>query len=64
MSHCKSYDKQGLITKEEAIRYADSANDVRLQIKMHERGKFGGAEDELGLAFDEPDKEGQFIGRK
>ncbi len=54
----------GLISKEDALRYADSANDVRLQIKMHERGKFGGAEDELGLAFDEPDKEGQFMGRK
>lgn len=57
--------KQGLISKEEAIRYADSANDVRLQIKMHERGQFGGGtEDELGLAFDEPDKEGRFMGRK
>ncbi len=31
--------KAGLITKEEAIRHADSANDVRLNIKLHERGR-------------------------
>ena len=54
--------KDGLISKDDAIRYADSANDVRLQIKMHERGKFG-TDDSLGLAVDEPDNEGQFLGR-
>jgi twitching motility protein PilU len=57
----KSY-KEGLITKEEALRYADSANDVRLQIKMHDRGDFGTG-DGLGLAFDEYDDEGRFHGR-
>ena len=30
--------KKGLITREEAVRHADSANDVRLQIKLHEKG--------------------------
>ena len=54
--------KDGLISKEDAIRYADSANDVRLQIKMHERGKYG-TDDTLGLAVDEPEGEGQFLGR-
>lgn len=57
----KAY-KEGLITKEEALRYADSENDVRLQIKMHDRGDFGTGDD-LGLAFDEYDEEGRFHGR-
>lgn len=30
--------KQQLISMEEAVRHADSANDVRLMIKMHEKG--------------------------
>jgi len=54
--------KDGVISKEDALRYADSSNDVRLKIKMHEQGKFG-ADDSLGLTFDEPEKEGQFLGR-
>ena len=54
--------KEDMITKEDAIHYADSANDVRLQIKMHERDEFGTADD-LGLSFDEPENEGQFLGR-
>ena len=41
--------KDGVISKEDALRYADSSNDVRLKIKMHEQGKFG-ADDSLGLA--------------
>jgi twitching motility protein PilU len=57
----KAY-KDELITKEEAIRFADSANDVRLQIKMHDRGELGTG-DGLGLAFDEHDKGGRFMGR-
>jgi twitching motility protein PilU len=57
----KAY-KEELISKEDAIRYADSANDVRLQIKMFERGELG-TDDSLGLSFDEPEKEGQFLGR-
>lgn len=31
--------KNGLITEEQAVRHADSANDVRLKIKLHERGQ-------------------------
>lgn len=57
----KAY-KEDLITKEDAIRFADSANDVRLKIKMHERGTYG-TDDDLGLSFDEPDNEGRFLGR-
>ena len=57
----KAY-KDGLIDREEALRFADSANDVRLQIKMHDRGEFGTG-DGLGLAFDEYDNEGHFHGR-
>ena len=33
----KAY-KEGTYQKEDAVRYADSGNDVRLQIKMHEKG--------------------------
>ena len=57
----KAY-KEGLITKEEALRYADSANDVRLKIKMLDRGEFGSG-DGLDLAFDDYDDEGRFHGR-
>ncbi len=57
----KAYKEQ-LISKEEAIRFADSANDVRLQIKMHDRGDFGTG-DELDLAFEEHDQGGRFLGR-
>ena len=54
--------KDDLISKEDAIRYADSANDVRLQIKMFEKGRFG-TDDGLGFAVDEPDDKGSFFGR-
>ena len=54
--------KDGLISKEDALRFADSANDVRLQIKMYEKGQFG-TEDGLGFAVDEPDDKGSFFGR-
>ena len=57
----KAY-KDGLIDKEEALRFADSANDVRLKIKMHERGEFGSG-DGLGLAVDDHEEEGRFHGR-
>ncbi|MDB4542953.1 PilT/PilU family type 4a pilus ATPase [bacterium] len=58
----KAY-KEDVISKEDAIRYADSANDVRLQIKMHERGEFG-VDDGLGLSFDDKeDDKGQFMRR-
>ena len=51
--------KEEKISKEDAIRFADSANDVRLKIKMLERSELGGG-DELGLAFEEKEDEGQF----
>ncbi len=57
----KAY-KDGLIAKDEALRFADSANDVRLQIKMHDRGDFGTG-DGLDLAFEEHDPGGRFLGR-
>lgn len=57
----KAY-KDELISKEDAIRFADSANDVRLQIKMHDRGELGTGEG-LGLAYDESDQGGRFHGR-
>ena len=57
----KAY-KDGLIDKEEALRFADSANDVRLKIKMHERGEFGSG-DGQGLAVDDHEEEGRFHGR-
>jgi twitching motility protein PilU len=57
----KAY-QDGLISEEEALRFADSANDVRLQIKLQDRGDFGAGND-LGIAIDDPDNEGQFHGR-
>ena len=59
----KAY-KEGLISKEDAIRYADSANDVRLAIKMFEKGQFGtGGNDDFSLSYDEKDDKGRFMGR-
>lgn len=57
----KAY-RENLISKEDAVLYADSANDVRLQIKMIEKAQFK-AGDDLSLSFDEPDREGRFMGR-
>jgi twitching motility protein PilU len=57
----KAY-RENLITKEEAIRFADSANDVRLQIKMLDRNELGSG-DGLALAHSEPDQGGPFHGR-
>ena len=57
--------KDGVISKEDAVRYADSANDVRLQIKMFEKTTPGGGKsgrDELGLSYDTPDP-GKFVRR-
>ena len=54
----KAY-KEELISKEEAIRFADSANDVRLQIKMLDRNQFGSG-DSLALATSEPEQDGRF----
>jgi len=58
----KAY-KEGLISKEDATRYADSANDVRLQIKLHDRDAGAGAGG-LGLAVEDDDQgHEQFMGR-
>ena len=54
--------KEGLISHEDAVRYADSANDVRLALKMYEKGKVS-FDDGIGLTFDEDDKRGRYLGR-
>ena len=56
--------KEGIITREDAVRYADSANDVRLQIKMFEKsvGAAPASREELGLSFETPDP-GKFTRR-
>jgi len=57
--------KDDLISREDALRYADSANDVRLQIKMFDKTQPGGSrpnKEELGLSYEKEDK-GQFIRR-
>jgi twitching motility protein PilU len=51
---------EGLISREDAERYADSGNDVRLMIKMHEKGKHA-YDDALGLTIDDEDKRGNFL---
>ncbi|GAB3312063.1 PilT/PilU family type 4a pilus ATPase [Haliea atlantica] len=53
--------KDNLISVEEALRYADSANEVRLAIKMFEKGR-SGFEAHEDLSFDEADR-GRFMGR-
>jgi twitching motility protein PilU len=57
----KAYDN-GLISKEDAIRFADSANDVRLRIKMLDKGELGTG-DTLAMAHEDHDKGGRFHGR-
>ncbi|MEE4144153.1 MAG: PilT/PilU family type 4a pilus ATPase [Halieaceae bacterium] len=60
----KAY-KDGIISKEDALRYADSANDVRLQIKMLDKaapGARSGGGEGLGLSYDTPDP-GRFVRR-
>ncbi len=52
--------KEDLITKEEAIRFADSANDVRLQIKMYEKSQGTISGDESGLSYDQSDEKPRF----
>ena len=57
----KAY-KEDVISKEDAIRYADSANDVRLQIKMFEKGR-AGTGGGFDLAVDEEEDVGNFFAR-
>ena len=47
--------KLGNISLEDAIRHADSSNDVRLMIKMYEKSKTSGNEVDSGLTYDQPD---------
>jgi twitching motility protein PilU len=54
--------KDESISGEDAVRFADSANEVRLAIKMHEKGKTGA--DTGGLTYDEVDRGGQYHGRR
>lgn len=55
--------KIGNITLEDAIRHADSSNDVRLMIKMYEKSKSSGKEVDSGLTYDQPDS-GRHLGRR
>tara|TARA_R110002110_G_scaffold333755_2_gene544552 strand:- start:119339 stop:120481 length:1143 start_codon:yes stop_codon:yes gene_type:complete len=55
--------KKGLITLEDAIRYADSANDVRLMIKMFEKSR-STSDAALDLTFGEAENRGNHLGRK
>ena len=54
--------KDGRISAEDAVRFADSANEVRLAIKMHEKGNAG--PDVGGLTYEEVDSGGQYHGRR
>ncbi|MFK8047343.1 MAG: PilT/PilU family type 4a pilus ATPase [Halioglobus sp.] len=47
--------KLGNISLEDAIRHADSSNDVRLMIKMYEKSKTSGNDVDTGLTYDKPD---------
>ena len=49
--------KDDLISMAEAIRHADSANDVRLMIKMFEKGR-GGQDQGLNLSLERPGDQG------
>lgn len=55
--------KKNFISMEEAVRYADSANDVRLMIKMFDKSR-STIDDTLGLSFDEADNLGTHLGQR
>ena len=59
----KAY-KEGIISKEDALRFADSSNDVRLQLKLYDKTQPGAktTRDEYGLSYETPDP-GKFIRR-
>ncbi len=57
----KAYEA-GKISEEEAIRHADSANDVRLMIKMRNKGSFT-MDDGMALSYDKPDETGRWVRR-
>jgi twitching motility protein PilU len=52
--------KDGQISLDDAVRYADSSNDVRLMIKMHDKGKV--VDSGFDLTYEEPDS-GRYHGR-
>ena len=54
--------KEGKISSEDAVRFADSGNEVRLAIKMNEREKSG--PDVGSLTYEEADSGGQYHGRR
>jgi len=54
--------KEDDISEEDALRYADSANDMRLKIKMFDSGSYE-VDESLELTFDEVDTRGQFFDR-
>lgn len=51
---------EGVISAEDAIRFADSANEVRLAIKMYGNEESGPSGD--GLSYDEPTRTGNYHG--
>ncbi len=55
--------KKNYISLDDALRFADSANDVRLMIKMFEKSRTA-TDDTLGLSFDEADNRGNFMGQR
>jgi twitching motility protein PilU len=57
----KAYES-GKISAQEAIHHADSGNDVRLMIKMHDRGAFS-VSDGPDLSLDKQDESGSFVRR-
>ena len=52
--------KEGSISAEDAVRFADSSNEVRLAIKMHGNRDSGPNVD--GLSYDEPSRTGKYHG--
>jgi twitching motility protein PilU len=50
--------KEGVISAEEAMRHADSVNDMRLMIKLHDRGE--DAAFESSLTYEEADVSGRY----
>lgn len=48
--------KEGKITKENAIKYADSKNNVGLQIRLNEETSFDSSDEKLTIQPDEQDK--------
>jgi twitching motility protein PilU len=54
----KAY-KEGKISAEDAVRFADSSNDVRLEIKLFDKGHV--TDDDSGLTYDQADHDGRMM---